>query len=170
MEFKDYVTLYQNIHLPRFEQLPKIELYSDQLITYLQDVLSPLQINQEDTIITTAMINNYIKSGLLQPTNKKRYNNYHIAYLIVICVFKQLYPINKINEMIQIQTQLFTTEISYDYFCQELENALSNAFSFTQTMSKDTTKTYIEERLFVRATCNAFANKLLVVRYLDTHK
>lgn len=168
MTFKEYAQQYQNIHLPRFSQLPKMELYSDQLITYLQDILKPLQINPEETLITTAMVNNYVKLGLIEPTKKKRYNNYHIAYLIVICVFKQLYAINKINEMIKIQSDIFTTEVSYDYFCQELENALANAFSLEQTVLKDSTKTHKEERLFVRATCNAFANKLLVVRYLDT--
>lgn len=167
MNFKDCAKLYSTIHIPRYDELPKMELYSDQIIKYLKEQLDIIQINKDETIITTAMINNYVKSGLIHPTNKKKYTKNHIAYLIVICIFKQLYAINKINDMIKIQTQIFDIEQSYNYFCQELENALYNAFNFKTTLSKDTTKTNKEERLFVRATCNAYANKLLVERYLE---
>ncbi len=161
-------TLFTNFHLPRWEELPTIELYSDQLISYLHEVLAPLYFRKEETIITTAMVNNYVKCNLIPPTVKKRYNRRHIAYLIVICVFKQLYGIPKIVQMIRVQREYFSPEDAYDYFCRELENALKNCSVGKIQISKDTSKTGKEERLFVRASVNAFALKLLVENYLDS--
>ena len=159
---------FENFHIPRYNELPTMELYSDQLITYLLEHLHPIQIDKKDPLITTSMVNSYVKCGLIPPTNKKRYTKRHIAYLIVICVFKQIYSIPKIVQMINIQTQLFETEIAYDYFCTELENALQNVNSHSIKMSKDTTVSGKEERLFVRASVYAFALKFMVESYLES--
>ncbi|MEG0177564.1 DUF1836 domain-containing protein [Anaerorhabdus sp.] len=159
---------FKKFHIPRYHELPSIDIYSDQLINYLKEALEPIQIDKKDSLITTAMINNYVKCGLIPPTIKKRYNRKHIAYLIVICVFKQLYPIPKIVKMIKVQKELFETEQAYDYFCIELENALKTVDINSVKMSKDTTLTGKEERLFVRASIYAFALKFMVENYLDT--
>lgn len=159
---------FQKYTLPRYHELPSIEIYSDQLITYLKETLEPLQIDKKDSLITTAMINNYVKCGLIPPTTKKKYNRKHLAYLIVICVFKQIYPIPKIVKMIQIQKHLFETDIAYDYFCTELENALQTVDISNIKLHKDTTITGKEERLFVRASIYAYALKYFVEDYLDT--
>lgn len=158
---------FQHYKLPRYQELPSIELYSEQLITYLKETLEPLQIDKKDPLITTAMINNYVKCGLIPPTTKKKYNRKHLAYLIVICVFKQLYPIPKIIKMIHIQKNLFETELAYDYFCNELENALKTVDINNIKLHRDTSITNKEERLFVRASIYAFALKYFVEDYLD---
>lgn len=156
----------KKLHIPRYHELPEIELYMDQLIEYLNGRFAPFQIDDKDTI-TAAMVNNYVKSKIIPPTVKKRYSRNHVAYLIVICVFKQIYPISKIMDMIKIQKRIFTTEKAYDYFCVELENALISAFSMSGTLSIDTSSSMQEERLFVRASVNSFAQKLLVEKYLQ---
>lgn len=155
------------LHIPRYHELPDIELYMDQLIEYLNGKLSIFQIDKKDTVITTAMVNNYVKSKVLPPTVKKRYSKNHVAYLIVICIFKQIYPISKILDMIKIQKAIFSTETAYDYFCTELENALISAFSMSGELSQDTSSTLQEERLFVRASVNSFAQRHLVEKYLQ---
>ena len=161
-----YLEELKKLHIPRYNELPEIELYMDQLIEYLNSRFAPFQIDEKDRI-TAAMVNNYVKSKIIPPTVKKRYSKYHVAYLIVICVFKQIYPISKIMEMIKIQKRIFTTQEAYDYFCVELENALVSAFSMSGTLSIDTSSSMQEERLFVRASVNSFAQKLLVEKYLQ---
>ncbi len=161
-----YLEELKKLHIPRYNELPEIELYMDQLIEYLNSRFAPFQIDEKDRI-TAAMVNNYVKSKIIPPTVKKRYSKNHVAYLIVICVFKQIYPISKIMDMIGIQKKIFTTEKAYDYFCVELENALISAFSMSGTLSMDTSNTMQEERLFVRASVNSFAQKLLVEKYLQ---
>ena len=165
-KMSSYLEELKNLHIPRYHELPEIELYMDQLIEYLNGRFATFQIDEKDKI-TAAMVNNYVKSKIIPPTVKKRYSKNHVAYLIVICVFKQIYPISKIMEMIKIQKKTFTTEKAYDYFCVELENALVSAFSMSGNLSIDTSNSMQEERLFVRASVNSFAQKLLVEKYLQ---
>ncbi len=50
-----------DIHIPRWEELPNIDLYLDQVVTILEDYLKDLVNSKEDKIITKTMINNYVK-------------------------------------------------------------------------------------------------------------
>lgn len=157
---------FDGFHLPRWDEIPSIGLYSEQVITYIQETLQPLKIDDTDPPLTTAMINNYVKCKLIPPTEKKRYSRKHIAFLIVISVFKKIYAIPKIVQMIHIQSKLFEPKLAYDYFCTELENSLQTIHKQDIQLSEDTSQTGREERLLVRASVNAFALKLLVEFYL----
>ncbi|MFV0380331.1 MAG: DUF1836 domain-containing protein [Anaerorhabdus sp.] len=159
----------ENFKLPRWEDLPNIDLYSEQVISYILDILEPLRIDKDEPLLTTSMINNYVKCKLIPPANKKRYNKGHIAFLIIVCIFKKIYALDKIVKMINIQKDIFETNVAYDYFCIELENSLKSIDINNMVLSKDTTKTNREERLFVRASVNAFTLKYLVELYLHQH-
>lgn len=91
-----------NFHIPRWEELPNIDLYLDQLVTLLEQYLEPYIGTKDGTIITKTMINNYVKQQVIQAPEKKKYNKNHIASLFVICVLKQVYSINDIYELIQL--------------------------------------------------------------------
>ena len=68
-----------NLHIPRWNELPKLDLYLDQLVTTLEKNLRFFIGNKDETIITKTMINNYVKQGLIKPPKKKKYNRLHIA-------------------------------------------------------------------------------------------
>ena len=78
-----------SIHLPRWEELPVIDLYIDQVVTLLEEWLDFIPHNDEK-LITKSMINNYVKHGIVDAPKKRRYTTTHIAYLIVVCIFKQV--------------------------------------------------------------------------------
>ena len=61
-------------HFPRFDELPEIELYIDQVICVVQKNLSIFSKNKETPVITPSMINNYVKQEVLEPPKKKKYN------------------------------------------------------------------------------------------------
>ena len=77
-------------HLPRWNELPEIDLYLDQVVNYLEKYLGILSSNDDDKIITKTMINNYVKQGIMPAPEKKKYGKTHIAYLMVICILKQV--------------------------------------------------------------------------------
>ena len=83
-------------HLPRWNELPEIDLYLDQVVNYLEKYLGILGSNDDDKIITKTMINNYVKQGIMPAPEKKKYGKTHIAYLMVICILKQVYSIGDI--------------------------------------------------------------------------
>lgn len=83
--------------LPSWEELPDIELYMDQVITLLDGYLAMLG---NEKAITQAMINNYVKLGIMPAPIKKRYSKKHLAYLIIICFLKQTLSMELIKKII----------------------------------------------------------------------
>ncbi len=112
----------RNYRLPRWAELPDIDLYMDQIITLVERYLSPLI--SEEKILTSSMINNYVKLGILPKPSKKRYQRVHLARLIVITILKQVLLIPEIKDGIFLQTRLDGLTEAYDHFCQELEDVL----------------------------------------------
>ena len=150
---------FQNFHMPRYDEIPDIDLYMDQLLAYIDKVLSPLLIHSTEKVLTTSMVNNYVKQGVLPPTVKKRYSREHVIILMEICLAKQIYSIQEIGKLISVQHAIFDTKTSYNYICTELENALKSTFA-NEPLIKDSGISNKEARLLVRNTVIAFAHKL----------
>ena len=77
--------------------IPDIELYMDQVTTFIDNKLRYHKRNLKDKILTKTMINNYTKSKILLPSKNKRYNRQHMILLILIYYLKQIISINDIN-------------------------------------------------------------------------
>ena len=150
---------FQDFHMPRYDEIPDIDLYMDQLLVYIDKVLAPLSVNEQEKALTTSMVNNYVKQGILPATVKKRYSRDHVVILIEICLAKQLYSIGEIGKLIAVQNANFDMRTSYNYICTELENVLKTPFS-NAPLSKDSGNSNKMERLLVRNTVIAFAHKL----------
>lgn len=123
------------LKLPRYEDIPGIDLYMDQLVGYLERTLAPLY-QPDEKIITRSMVNNYVKQGVLASAAGKRYTRSHIAYLIVICTLKQTFSISEIDRLIRMQIASFDTQVAYDYYCDAFEAALGALFSSAPTSPK----------------------------------
>lgn len=106
--------------LPRWENLPDFDLYMDQVISLLDNSLygGKPELDKSDKQITHAMINNYVKIGLLDPPIKKKYNRAHIATLLIICVLKQALSIQEIKKFFSFGVTAETLPEIYNYFCE----------------------------------------------------
>lgn len=76
--------------MPSFDELPELPLCCEQVIAYVESILSPLNQGIDGSWSTSSMINNYVKTGLLAPPVKKMYTRENIGRLLVICAFKQV--------------------------------------------------------------------------------
>jgi hypothetical protein len=90
--------------LSSFEQLkyysiPDIDLYMDQVTTFIDEKLGYLKRNEKDTAITKTMINNYTKAGILMPPNKKKYSKQHMILIILIYYLKHILSISDIQRL-----------------------------------------------------------------------
>jgi hypothetical protein len=89
--------------LPAWDSLPNLELYMDQVIVLLTQYLEFLPYEEnEDKVITSSIINNYVRMKVMPPPIKKRYSRVHIAYLIIICTLKQSLNISYIQKMLPL--------------------------------------------------------------------
>lgn len=82
------------------EDIPAIELYMDQVTTFMDKHLSKNKRTDEDKTLTKTMINNYTKNDVLPPPNKKRYSKEHIILLIYIYYFKNVVSISDIQTIL----------------------------------------------------------------------
>ena len=79
------------------EEIPSIDLYMDQVTTFMDAQLSSSRRYESDKILTKTMINNYAKNDLLPPPTKKKYNREHLLLLVFIYYFKSLLTITDIQ-------------------------------------------------------------------------
>ena len=82
------------------EDIPNIELYMDQVTTFMESQLESPKRYPEDKILTKTMINNYAKNHLLPPPVKKKYSKEHVLLLIFIYYFKNLLSIKDIETLL----------------------------------------------------------------------
>ena len=150
---------FSKFHIPRWNELPEIDLYLDQVVTYLEKYLDQYSANKEDKIITKTMINNYVKQGILPAPQKKKYGKTHIAYLMVICILKQVYSINDIGKLISLTIQYFELSKAYNRFCANLEISIKNVFTRKEFPHVEK---MTEEQYLLKNVVQAVADKLYV--------
>ena len=110
-------------HIPRYEEFPSLELYKDQIILVLSKNFAPFVYNEEEPILTSSMINNYVKHCIIPPPNGKKYTRRHLAYITVVCFLKQVLSMNEIRELIHETLDQEDEYYIYTYFCEQLEKS-----------------------------------------------
>ena len=86
--------------LPRYADLPDFRLYIDQLIALVEKTLAPLMGADGEKWITATMVGNYARQGVIPRSEGKRYGREHAAYLIFVCLSKQVIAIGDIQQLI----------------------------------------------------------------------
>lgn len=115
---------YENVHLLRWDEIPDFPLYIDQVIGIIEKSLSFLKLEEDDKIITSTMINNYVKHKIVASPIKKKYVREQIAYFIVICLLKKVYTLDEISQLIRIQFDHAPIATAYNDFCDLFEAEL----------------------------------------------
>lgn len=127
-QFTEQLKHYETV---KVSNMPDIDLYMDQVITFITKQLSNFSKEEPDKIITPSMINNYTKDGIIpRPVNKK-YNKTHLMSILMLCVFKQILPINDITAFIDKEREENICQL-YEKFSQtqnELVQKISERIS-----------------------------------------
>ena len=89
------------------EDLPNIDLYMDQVTTFMEDQLASTKRHDDDKILTKTMINNYTKNNLLPPPVKKKYSREHLLLLVFIYYFKNILSIKDIETVLAPLTEKY---------------------------------------------------------------
>ena len=162
----------QQYRLPRWEELPDIELYMDQVITLIERYLTPLVGEHDSKVITPAMINNYVKLNIMPKPIKKRYERTHLAYLIVITILKQVILITEVKEGIFLQSKLCSIPEAYNIFCDMQEKALSEmAEIYTSAYAQKQPQPFERvalDSMGLYMACTSFAGKIFTEKIIFT--
>ena len=106
-----------------WEQLPDIALYMDQIISYMPRQLIHFD---EGELLTSAMVNNYIKDGIAPRANGKRYEKEHLSILTAIAALKQVLSVRDLATLLEHGVALGPPEETYTRFCNALDTALND--------------------------------------------
>lgn len=105
------------------EEIPNIDLYMDQVTTFMEEHLKDSKRYEEDKVLTKTMINNYAKNNLLPPPVKKKYSRDHMLMLIFIYYFKNILSISDIQTLLGPITEKYfksVTEKDMTYIYREV--------------------------------------------------
>ena len=145
----------EQFRLPTYQEIPNVGLYLEQTVKYLNEFLVPL-LGAE---ITSSMVSNYVKKGLVSNQVRKQYDREQIASLLFIAVAKSVMSMENIKLLFTMQRQSYPSEIAYGYFRTELREAIDVVFGLKKSMSsieEDATG----EKIMLRTTTIAVAHKI----------
>ena len=121
--------------------IPNIDLYMDQVTTFMDTHLASSKRYPQDKILTKTMINNYAKNNLLPPPVKKKYTKEHLLVMIFIYYFKGILSITDIQSLL--------TPITEHYFHSQefnIEDLYNEVFSLekeqVERLQKDILRAY----------------------------
>lgn len=164
------------------EDIPTIELYMDQITTFMDKQLSGNKRHDEDKILTKTMINNYSKNDLLPPSDKKKYSKDHIILLIYIYYMKNFLSINDIEHLLKPMTEthfqassgitmsdiyadIFNLEQQYGVRVRESINDVYEMASTQFATDDDYLKTFA---MITMLSYDIYAKKQLVEKMIDS--
>jgi hypothetical protein len=128
------------------EDIPNIDLYMDQVLTFLNQELGTVREVNEDKAMTKTMINNYTKNQILPPPEKKKYSRDHMLNLIFIYYFKNFLGLKDIKSILDpINEKYYGDSEGVDFF-----DIYSNMVGYEHKVAREVTKDIIKKYNFSR--------------------
>ena len=167
----------ERYHLPAWEEIPDFGLYMEQVVQLLKQYLDylPTELKQSQSI-TSAAINNYVRTKMLPEPRKKKYYRIHIAYLIMICTLKQSLSLSMLQTLLpgnlseaEVQSAYTSYALRHklcaQYFVAQVKltaAAMLDHEVITELAVKDTTE-LISSSAILSGLAKLFAEKLLLL-------
>ena len=129
-----------NFSYPKWEDIPNIDLYLDQVLLYVNQVCAPIS-PDKDKGLTASMVNNYVKHGYLTKPDKKKYQRKQIARLIAITTLKSVFSIQEIAQTLNTLQSQASSDQLYDAFVDYMNHGIDPENPIIQT-SCQTVKLY----------------------------
>ena len=115
------------------EEIPKIDLYMDQVLTFLTERLRrTARKSDADKLLTKTMVNNYVKNKVMIPPVKKKYGRDHILLLMVIYYMKSFLSIDDIRRIVGPVSEKYarpTTKSAEQHSGKKHRYSMSNVYT-----------------------------------------
>ncbi len=122
--------------LPDYDKLPDIELYMEQMLTYLENQSKVLQKNSNDKQITSSMINNYVKHKIVQAPKAKKYSKKQLSLLNELIYLKQVLSLPEIKQILDIEYKDGEYKVEYNKYLDINNNSFNEAVKETKNSLK----------------------------------
>ena len=122
-ELKQYLQGVSDFAFPEYKELPNIELYMEQVLKYINTTLDCLTLNQEK-MLTSFMVNNYVKAKMIDLPVKKRYSKEQIGYLMAICLMKSTFSMADMSLLLELDNHVSADKGRLYAFWARMENSI----------------------------------------------
>lgn len=144
-----------------YEELPDIELYMDQVVTFLEKQLNIFQTSSLDKQITSSMINNYVKGEVIPAPISKKYNREHLASIEEVMSLKQVLTIAEVKQI--LDEHFKSAESKSEAFNQfnkanneHLDQTINEAFKGLNDIDDNDTNALVNLALDFALSANAY--------------
>lgn len=127
---------FEGILFPHWDELPNLDLYMDQVVEYVNTVLTPLEL----PAVTSTMINNYVKKKMILAPIKKRYQTLQIADILIISLLKPIFSLDQIRAAIDQITAYDYPKNAFNAFVDILSGYFKNPTDVTSDDASDEAK------------------------------
>uniref|UniRef100_UPI004056E395 DUF1836 domain-containing protein n=1 Tax=Acetatifactor sp. TaxID=1872090 RepID=UPI004056E395 len=168
------------------EDIPNIDLYMDQVTTFMDRKLrATVRYPDEDKVLTKTMINNYAKNELLPPPVKKKYSKEHVLLLVFIYYYKSILSISDIQTLLRPITERFfqsgeefnLERVYEDVFgmgenlVARLKEEIKQEYKESEEMFPDASeenKEFLQKFAFIcRLSFDVYVKKLIIEKLVD---
>ena len=157
------VSALKEARLTGWEKMPDIELYMDQVITYLKRQLALFQGASDPSLVTPSIINNYVKDGILARPVKKRYAQHQLAALTMACILKRVLPMQRVKQFTAPAGQQVEQQ-DYEAFRRALEEVLAGEADHLDQVARQTSLEDMALSFAMRASVDCLiADRLLAL-------
>lgn len=134
--------------LPAWEQLPGIPLYMDQVTMVTGEALALFERDEKQSLLTSSMVNNYVKNGVVEHPVHKKYMREHLVKLMMTSLLKQVLSIQDISVLFSGGE---TAEQLYTAFAAAQDSALHETVALLQDETDETQLRALALRLAAEA-------------------
>jgi len=163
-DIKKWIEAVENYQPATWDSLPDLELYMDQVLTFMNRQLEPFSPDDE-RLLTTSMINNYVKDGVLPRPERKKYSREHLGMLMMICSLKSVLSLPEIAEMLHTLTEDGGVSGRYDEFAKIHGDAVKEAAG--RIMESGDADRFALCRLAMQLALEANARRIAAARILN---
>jgi hypothetical protein len=148
----------------QLEDIPKIDLYMDQVIQLFENKFGSSKRNEEEKVLTKTMINNYAKGKLFFPVKNKKYSKEHLILIALIYQLKGALSISDIKETIKgINERTVEGGFDLDHFYQlYLDLTAQNLETFKEDLQNQSGRVKAEAEALEETASNDLEKVLMV--------
>lgn len=165
------------------DDIPNLDLYMDQVTTYINKKFQSTKRNEDDKLLTKTMINNYAKSRLIPAPEKKKYSKDHILILSLVLFFKNVLSISDVTSIMTpiIDDYYKNDEHSLEqlvkdfivYIQQEdksipIIKEFENIESVFKDLDEDSKEKYKTLTMIATLSYDMFIRKIIIERLIDS--
>ncbi len=143
---EQFLSSLEGFELPPFRELPPVKLYMEQVLEYVNHALEPFS-EEDKVLITSFMVNNYVKARILKEPEGKRYGVEQVGYLLAIAILKRSLSMTEVGRLLEMDIGISEEKQDiYEFYRSLLKETVQERVSNLLLRCKDIRSRFEKEK------------------------